>query len=86
MSYERARDECFGLPRGGAIFGLLIGIIIVFVGLQQFFGGDIDIGPLPIIIIGILLAAGVIYGLSRARGRQIWVFFGSKKIIVFKSV
>ena len=25
----RGRDECFGLPRGGSIFGILIGLIIV---------------------------------------------------------
>ena len=65
MSYKRARDECFGLPRGGAIFGLLIGIIIVFVGLQLVFRWDIDIGPYATIIVGILFAAGAIYGLSR---------------------
>jgi len=62
-----SRDECFGLPRGGAIFGLFIGLIIIIVGLQQLFGWQIDVGPFAIIIFGILIIAGAIYGLSRRR-------------------
>ncbi len=58
-------NKCFGLPRGGAIFGLVIGVIIVLVGLINFFNWRIDIGPVITIIFGILIAAGAIYGLSR---------------------
>jgi len=65
---KRMENECFGLPRGGAIFGLFIGIIIILVGLQQLFGWNIDFGSFAIIIVGILIAAGAIYGSSR-RGR-----------------
>jgi hypothetical protein len=61
------RDECFGLPRGGAIFGLFIGIIIIIVGLQQVFGWTIDIGPFVTIMFGLLVLAGAIYGLTRTR-------------------
>lgn len=64
---KRRDDECFGLPRGGAIFGIVIGLIIIFSGLQQVFGWNIDIGPFAIIIFGLLIAAGAIYGLSRRR-------------------
>ena len=64
---KRAENECFGLPRGGAIFGLLIGIIIIIVGLQQVFGWNIDVGPFATIIVGLLFAAGAIYGLTRRR-------------------
>ena len=60
-------NECFGLPRGGSIFGLFIGIIIIIVGLQQVFGWDIEVGPFAIIIVGLLVAAGAIYGLTRRR-------------------
>lgn len=62
---KKVENECFGLPRGGAIFGLFIGIIIIIFGLQQIFGLDIELGPFIIIIIGILILAGAIYGLSR---------------------
>ena len=60
-------DKCFGLPGGGAIFGLFIGIIIIIVGLQQVFGLNIDVGPFAIIIVGLLFAAGAIYGLTHRK-------------------
>ena len=64
---KRAEDDCFGLPRGGTIVGLLIGIIIIIVGLQQVLGWHIDIGPFVIVIVGLLFVAGAIYGLTRRR-------------------
>ena len=64
---KRAENECFGLPRGGAIVGLFIGIIIIIVGLQQVFGWQIDVGPFVTIIVGLLFAVGAIYGLTRRR-------------------
>ena len=64
---KRTENECFGLPRGGTIFGLLIGIIIIIVGLQQVFEWQIDVGPLATIIVGLLFVAGAIYGLTRRR-------------------
>lgn len=66
-SERRARDECFGLPRGGAIFGLFIGTIIILWGLSEVFGWQIEIWTFGIIIIGILIVAGAIYGLTRKR-------------------
>ena len=64
---KRAENDCFGLPRGGTILGLLIGIIIIIVGLQQVFGWEIDVGPFAIIIVGLLFIVGAIYGLTRRR-------------------
>jgi hypothetical protein len=72
-SRERHVDECFGLPRGGAIFALLIGAIIVLVGLMSLFGEYFRwnvsawnaVWPLIVIVIGILIFAGAVYGLSR---------------------
>ncbi len=64
---KRKADECFGLPGGGAIFGLFIGIIIIIVGLQQVFGWQIDVGPFATIVVGLLFAAGAIYGLIRRK-------------------
>jgi hypothetical protein len=73
-TYERRRaeKECFGLPHGGAIVGLVIGIIIILVGLSQVPGilpSEINlwdyIWPLVIIIFGILLIAGALYSYSR---------------------
>lgn len=62
---RRMENDCFGLPSGGAIFGLVIGIIIILVGLQQIFGWNIDISSYVIIIVGILFAAGSLFKLTR---------------------
>jgi hypothetical protein len=67
---ERRRpteEECFGLPHGGAIIGLIFGIIIIFVGLSMLPGIEIGryIGAFLVIIIGILILAGALYRYSR---------------------
>jgi len=59
----RPEEECFGLPHGGAIAGLVIGIIIILVGLSSLL--HIDIWPLIIIIFGVLVLAGALYRYSR---------------------
>ncbi len=69
---KRAEKECFGLPHGGAIFGLFIGIIIILAGtiliLQEkgvlVEGLDV-LWPFFVIIFGILFVAGAIYTLTR---------------------
>ena len=60
-------DECFGLPHGGAIVGIIFGIIIVFVGLAILSGFEIwsYFWPLIIVIVGILIIAGALYGMRR---------------------
>ena len=66
-------EECFGLPYGGAIVGLLFGVIILIFGaawvISLSLGIDIDvgkfIGPVVAIFIGALIVAGVIYRLRR---------------------
>lgn len=60
-------DECFGLPHGGAIAGIIFGIIIVLFGLAV--ASKIDLGPylgaLVLVIFGILIIAGALYGMRR---------------------
>jgi len=68
---RRAEQECFGLPHGGAIVGIAIGVLIVFWGLttlaQQsgWISQTVEVWPFALIILGILVIAGAIYGLSR---------------------
>ena len=71
---ERTEEECFGLPHGGAIVGALIGIIIIIVGLSWVPGlippevrevTDPLFWPAIIIVVGVLIIAGTLYGLSR---------------------
>ena len=61
------RDECFGLPRGGAIFGIFIGLIIMLWGISEVFGIDIPLWGYIVIIFGVLVFAGGLYGLTRSR-------------------
>ena len=66
--YRRMENECFGLPNGGMIVGIIIGIIIILVGLSLFlqttYGITIDFWPFILIIFGLLILAGA---LSRRR-------------------
>jgi F0F1-type ATP synthase assembly protein I len=64
---RRAEEECFGLPHGGAIVGLIIGSIIVLVGLSWLIGAYLwrYIWPLIVIAFGLLIVAGILYGLRR---------------------
>lgn len=61
--------ECFGIPRGGAVLGLAIGIIIIIAGLSmllnELFGISIPWWPFMIIIFGVLIIIGAAYGLTR---------------------
>jgi hypothetical protein len=67
MSYERARDECFGLPGCNYIIGILIGLAIILAGARELFDWNIDFGPYATIIIGLLIAVGAIYTISRRK-------------------
>jgi hypothetical protein len=60
-------DECFGLPGGSTIIGVLIGLAIILAGVQQLMGWNIDLGPFAIIVLGVLILAGAIYQQSKRR-------------------
>ena len=66
---KRVEQECFGLPYGRAVVGIVFGVFLILIGLAIFSGQDIGqwIGPAAAIIIGILIVAGAIYGLTRRR-------------------
>ena len=63
--YRRMESECFGIPRGGTIVALAIGLIIVLWGLFAILAPDVNVWPIAVIIFGILIAVGALYGLSR---------------------
>ena len=64
---KRIEKECFGLPHGGTIVGLIIGIIIILVGVTSLAGIDLEIWPILIIIFGLLILGGTIYSLTHKR-------------------
>ena len=57
------------MPYGGVIIGIVIGLFIVILGLAQLAGQNISayIGPFILILIGVLIVVGAIYGLSKRR-------------------
>lgn len=69
--HRRVEDECFGIPRGGTVVGFAIGIIIILVGsiwfLQQaeLIPETVEVWPFAVIIFGILIVIGALYGLRR---------------------
>jgi uncharacterized membrane protein YvbJ len=73
--YERRHmeNECFGLPHGGAIVGIVIGAIILLWGFSLFAqqAGWIvtipDFWPLIIVILGVLILLGAISRMGRRR-------------------
>jgi len=69
--YRRVENECFGLPNGGMIVGIVVGLIIVLVGLGLFlqtYGIQIDFWPIIIIIFGVLFLIGALYRYRRYSG------------------
>jgi uncharacterized membrane protein YvbJ len=69
--YRRYERECFGIPGGGAIVGLAIGVIIVIAGLLWFLqqtnyiSSQVSVWPFAAIIFGILIVIGAIFGMRR---------------------
>ena len=72
----RAEQECFGLPHGGAIVALAIGIIVliwVFFQLanaMHWISSTSDLGFIALIVFGVLLIAGAAYGITRRKTPQ----------------
>ncbi len=68
---RRPEQECFGIPYGGAIVGLVFGAILIIFGLSQVLGLDIGqyMGSFIMIIIGSLIVIAVLYSYYRRSGR-----------------
>lgn len=64
---KRVEEECFGLPHGGSIVGIIFGLIIILVGASWLFGINIEFWPLIIIIFGVLIVTSALYGFTRKK-------------------
>ena len=64
---RRHEDDCFGLPYGGAIAGIIFGLLIVIWGFSLATGFDFwgSIFYIIVIIFGVLIIAGSAYKLRR---------------------
>jgi uncharacterized membrane protein YvbJ len=73
---RKAEQECFGLPHGGAIAGIVIGAIVLIWGistlLQQLgiIAESFEFWFIIIIVIGILIIAGAIYKITHSKSNS----------------
>ena len=63
----RPESECFGLPHGGAIAGLIFGAIVLIIGLALLSGIQVwdYLWALIVVVFGLLIIAGALYGMRR---------------------
>ena len=70
---RKAEQQCFGLPHGGAIAGIVLGLIVLLWGgymvLERtgMITGNVDFWIIIIIIFGVLMISGAIYQITRGR-------------------
>ena len=70
---KKAEQECFGLPHGGAIAGIVIGAIILIWGITMLLQqtGYIADARFPwyiiIVVFGILMLEGALYKMTRPK-------------------
>jgi hypothetical protein len=62
---RRKESECFGLPHGGSIAGLVIGLMIVLWGITGVLGVDFPFWAFIVIVFGSLMVAGALYTMNR---------------------
>jgi RsiW-degrading membrane proteinase PrsW (M82 family) len=75
--YRRMEGECFGLPNGGMIAGIVFGVIVILAGLGFFLQESGYIAnfwnvfwPFIIVIFGILILIGALFGRRRYAGTR----------------
>ena len=69
---RRPEAECFGLPHGNAILGIIFGILILIAAILWILSLTLGImfnttlaGPIIVIIIAVLIIAGAVYRLRQ---------------------
>jgi ribosomal protein L40E len=60
-------EECFGIPHGGAIVGIIFGAFVIILGLGMALGLDIGawIGGFFLIVVGLLIVIAAIFAFRR---------------------
>ena len=64
---KKAEQDCFGLPNGGAIGGIVLGILILLWGLTTMLNIEFNFWFIVLIIFGILMITGALYKITRPK-------------------
>lgn len=64
---KKAEQDCFGLPNGGAIGGIVLGIMILLWGLTTMLNIEFNFWFIVLIIFGILMITGALYKITRPK-------------------
>ena len=66
---ERHEQECFGVPRLGSMIGIAIGLLVILFGvgliLSRYYGTQIEIWPLAVVILGLMVVAAALSTLRK---------------------
>jgi hypothetical protein len=62
---RRKESECFGLPHGGSIAGLVLGLMIILWGVTGVLGVDFPFWAFIVIVFGSLMVLGALYTMNR---------------------
>jgi uncharacterized membrane protein YvbJ len=69
--YRRIEGECFGIPHGGAVASVVLGLIIVLLGvstlLSEVYKVNLPWWPFVAVLFGTLMIIGAVYGIRRRR-------------------
>ena len=64
---KKAEEDCFGLPNGNAIGGIILGIVILLWGLTMILDITFNFWYIILILFGVLMIAGALYKITRAK-------------------
>lgn len=64
---KKVEEDCFGLPNGNAIGGIILGIVILLWGLTTILDITFNFWYIIIIVFGILMIAGALYKITRSK-------------------
>jgi len=64
---RRMEDDCFGLPGGNSIIGIIFGLAIILVGLSRIMGWSLDLWPFAVLVFGVLMVGGALYQRSQSK-------------------
>jgi len=65
----RHEKECFGLPRFGAMVGITIGLLVILFGagviISRYYGTQVELWSLAVVIFGVMVVAAALSALRR---------------------